>query len=134
MRCSGVMSVLAVHAVWFFVVPPAHAVGNLMGHADRVHRWPDDDGARLARIGYGKCAIRYASILHGEAYRHCITVAVRRWRVEYSAAGQTKQSQVADGTHGFSPLSVITSSGGNSDIAHIVSASTISAGIQPLAM
>ena len=85
------MSVLAVHRVVFVVVvPPAEAVSNLMGHAGRVYRWPDDDGARLTRIGYGKCAIRYSRVLHGEAYRHSVTVAVRDWRVEYSAACQAK--------------------------------------------
>ena len=105
-----------------------------MGHASRVHRWPDDDGARVARIGYGKCAIRYARVLHGEAYRHRITVAVRDWRVENRAAGHKQQSQVADGAHGFSPLSVIASAGERSDTMHMVSVCTSSSGTQPLAM
>ena len=100
------MSVLAVHAVVFIVVvPPAEAVSNLMGHASRVYRWPDDDGARVTRIGYGKRAIRYASILHGEAYRHRVTVAVRDWRIENRAAGQAKTKGCELAAHVSTPLS-----------------------------
>ena len=93
--------------VRLLIVLPAEAVGNLMGHAGRVHRWPDDDGAGVAGIGYGKCAIGRASILHGEVYRHRVTVARWRRRVEDGRAA-CQQQGYSEGTHSANPASAIT--------------------------